>query len=65
MKMSYFDATDTLYIELSQSESAETQQLDENTILDLDQSGQIISITLEHASHRGDVHNLVLSGIAP
>jgi len=64
MKMSYFDDTDTLYIEFRESDVADTQDLDENTILDLDQSGQIISITMEHASQRTDIRKLVLSGIA-
>jgi len=64
MKMSYFDDTDTLYIEFKEAEVTETKDLDENTLLDLDQSGQIISITVEHASERTDVQNLVLSGIA-
>ena len=64
MKMSYFDDTDTLYIEFKEAEVTETKDLDEDTLLDLDQSGQIISITVEHASERTDVQKLVLSGIA-
>lgn len=62
--MSYFDDTDTLYIEFKEAEVTETKDLDENTLLDLDQSGHIISITVEHASERTDVNKLVLSGIA-
>jgi len=64
MKMSYFDDTDTLYIEFKEEEVTETKDLDEDTLLDLDQSGHIISITVEHASERTDVNKLVLSGIA-
>ena len=64
MKMSYFDDTDTLYIEFSESDIVETKDLDENTLLDLNSSGQIVAITVEHASQRTDVNNLVLSGIA-
>jgi uncharacterized protein YuzE len=64
MKMSHFDDTDTLYIELRESDVTETKDLDENTLLDLDEQGQIIAITLEHASERTDVRKLVLSGIA-
>jgi uncharacterized protein YuzE len=64
MKMSYFDDTDTLYIEFKEAEVTETKDLDEDTLLDLDQSGHIISITVEHASERTDVNKLVLSGIA-
>jgi len=62
--MKYYDDTDTLYIEFKESDVVETKDLDDNTLLDLDQNGQIISITLEHASQRTDVNKLVLSGIA-
>jgi uncharacterized protein YuzE len=34
---------------------AETKDLDENTILDLDRSGNICGITIEHASERTDI----------
>ena len=64
MKMSYFDDTDTLYIEFKESDVAETKDLDENTLLDVDSNGQIIAITVEHASQRTDINKLVLSGIA-
>jgi uncharacterized protein YuzE len=64
MKMNYYDDTDTLYIEFRESGVVETKDLDENILLDLDQNGQIISITVEHASQRTDVNKLVLSGIA-
>lgn len=64
MKMSYFDDTDTLYIEFRQTDVAETKDLDENTLLDVDADGEIIAITVEHASKRTDVSKLVLSGIA-
>ncbi len=62
--MSYFEDTDTLYIELKGDTVAETKDLDENTILDLDADGNIIAITVEHASKRTDVQQLTLSGIA-
>ena len=64
MKLSYFQDTDTLYIELREADRVETKDLDDNTILDFDEDGQIISITLEHASGRTDVHRVILSGIA-
>lgn len=64
MKMSYFDDTDTLYIEFKEDSVVETKDLDQNTILDLDASGNIVAITVEHASKRTDVNQLTLSGIA-
>jgi len=64
MKMSYFQETDTLYIELKGADVVETKDLDENTIMDLDSQGNMISITIEHASSRADLHQVTLSGIA-
>lgn len=64
MKVSYFDDSDTLYIELKSDQISETRDLDENTILDLDASGNILGISLEHASTRTDLSCLQLSGIA-
>lgn len=64
MKVSYFEDTDTLYIELQQADIKESKDLDENTILDIDSEGNIVAITMERASTRTDVHNLTLSGIA-
>ena len=54
MKVRYFADTDTLLIELRNVPVVETRDLDENTILDLDGSGQVCAITVEHASrHAG------------
>ncbi|MBT0587505.1 DUF2283 domain-containing protein [Alteromonas oceanisediminis] len=64
MKMSYFEDTDTLYIQFSDGEVFETKDLDENTLLDVDSNGNMIAITMEHASTRADVSNLSVSGIA-
>lgn len=64
MKVKYFKDTDTLYIEFSAQNITETKDLDENTVLDLDQSGNICAITFEHASDRTDVQQVTLEGIA-
>lgn len=64
MKVSYFDDTDTLYIEFSANDIVESKNLDENTLLDVDVNGNICAITFEHASQRTDVSHLVLEGIA-
>ena len=55
MKIKYFTDTDTLYIELHLAEIADTRDLDEDTLLDLDAFGQVCAITLEHASVRARI----------
>jgi uncharacterized protein YuzE len=51
MKIQYFQDTDTLYIEFKTTEVAQTKDLDEDTLLDLDRDGNIAAITIEHASN--------------
>ncbi len=54
MKVKYFEETDTLHIELRPGPVAETRELDENTLLDLDKEGNICAFTIEHAKdHAG------------
>ncbi len=55
MKIKYFKETDTLYIEFKAAEIAESKDLDENTIIDLDRDGRICGITVEHAGDRADI----------
>lgn len=64
MKVQYFEDTDTLYIEIQRSAIAETRDLDENTLLDVDADGNVCAITFEHASERTDVEHITLEGIA-
>ena len=46
MKITYFQDTDTLYIEFRASDVAETRELDENTLLDIDARGHLCGLTL-------------------
>jgi len=55
MKIQYFQDTDTLYIAFKEAQVAETRDLDENTLLDIDREGNICGITVEHASQRTDI----------
>ncbi len=64
MKVQYFEDTDTLYIEFRDRDIAQSKDLDENTVLDVDADGNVCAITFEHASHRTDVHRLTVEGIA-
>jgi uncharacterized protein YuzE len=52
MKDRYFADTDTLLIEFRDARVAETRDLDENTLLDVDSQGSICAMTVEHASQR-------------
>ncbi len=64
MKIQYFQDTDTLYIEFRPTEVSETRDLDENTLLDLDQDGNICGITVEHAGERADIPHFSFEQVA-
>ena len=64
MKIRYFAATDTLFIEFRDAPVSETRDLDENTLLDVDASGNICAITVEHASQRADIPRFSYEQIA-
>ena len=64
MKVKYFEDTDTLYIEFRELAITQSRDLDENTVLDLDEKGNVCAITFEHASSRTNVQQVTLEGIA-
>lgn len=64
MKIKYFEDTDTLHIEFRATEVAETKDLDENTLLDIDEAGNICGITIEHAKQRVDIPHFSFEQIA-
>jgi uncharacterized protein YuzE len=64
MKVQYFPDTDTVLVTLNNLPVAQTKDLDENTLLDLDSNGNLVSITIEHARERADIANFSFEQIA-
>ncbi len=64
MRIKYFLDTDTLYIEFRPAKVAETKDLNENTLLDLDKDGNICAITVEHAKDRADISHFSFEQVA-
>ena len=55
MKVRYFPDTDTLLINFSDKKIAETRDLDENILIELDEGGRLVSMTIEHATRHINV----------
>jgi len=55
MKVRYFPDTDTLLVDFSDRKVAETRDLNENTLVELDENGHVVSMTIEHAKQQTDV----------
>jgi uncharacterized protein YuzE len=49
MKVKYFPDTDTALMEFSDAKVAETKEISENIYVDLDEHGNLVSMTIEHA----------------
>jgi len=49
MKIIYFPDTDTALVEISDKDGSETRAIGENICIDLDSSGNLVSMTIEHA----------------
>lgn len=64
MKITYYQDTDTLYIEFREAEVAETREFDEDTLLDLDEGGNLCGLTLEHARERADIPHVTFEQVA-
>ncbi len=64
MKIRYFKDTDTLHIEFRSAAVAETRDLDEDTILDVDEHGEICAMTIEHASRRAGAPQVTFEQVA-
>jgi uncharacterized protein YuzE len=63
MRIKYFEDTDTTLVELSSNPPVETRELSENIYLDLDKDGNVVSITIEHASASSDTREFLYQRI--
>lgn len=55
MKIKYFSDTDTALIEFSNQIVAETQEISENLYIDLDEKGNLVSMTIEQAKENANI----------
>ena len=58
MKVHYFQETDSLYIDLSQKEGVDSREVAPGVVLDLDATGQVVGIDIDHASKIVDLSKL-------
>ena len=49
MKVKYFSDTDTAQVEFTDNDVAETKEISDNVYVDLDQEGNLVNMTIEHA----------------
>jgi uncharacterized protein YuzE len=55
MKIKYFSDTDTAHIEFTDKEVNETKEISENIYIDVDDKGNIVNMTIEHARSNAEL----------
>ena len=58
MKIRYFADSDTALIEFSNESIIETREISENLYIDLDEKGNLVSMTIEHAKEKANISEL-------
>ena len=64
MKIKYFEDTDTALLELGKAIPVETREISEDVYSDVDEQGNVVSITVEHASQRSELSEFSFQKIA-
>ena len=61
MKLTYYPEPDSLYIDLSEQPSVDSQEISEGIVLDYDASGNLVGIDIDNASKKVQLKELTLS----
>ena len=56
MQARYFPDTDTLLLTFSHNDIAESYDLNEDVLVEVDKDGRVVSMTVEHAKQQTDVN---------
>jgi uncharacterized protein YuzE len=60
MNVKYFHDTDTALLEFSLRPVEQTREISENVYVDLDSSGNLVSMTIEHARQNASLPKVVV-----
>lgn len=63
MILNYYSDTDSLYIDLSSKDSAETREISQGINLDYDEDGELVGIDIDNVSKKLDFTDLTLNHI--
>jgi uncharacterized protein YuzE len=65
MKLHYYPETDSLYIELKTAPGAETREIVEGLMVDLDANGEVVGFDIDHASSKLDLSKIETIALPP
>ncbi|MBN8247088.1 MAG: DUF2283 domain-containing protein [Verrucomicrobia bacterium] len=61
MKIEYFPDTDSLYIDLADRPGADTREIEEGIVLDVDEHGRAVGLDIDQASKHLSLRTLNLN----
>ena len=61
MKLNYYPDTDSLYIDLSEKKSVESEEISEGVVVDYDENGDIVGIDIDNASLKLELNQLFIN----
>ena len=61
MKLNYYAATDSLYIDLSEQPSVESREISDGVVLDYDSRGNLVGIDIDNASKKVQLEQLLVN----
>ena len=64
MKFHYYPETDSLYIDLSEKVSADSEEVAPGVVLDFDAQGALVGIDIDRASKVANLSRLEVEGIS-
>ena len=65
MKLHYYPETDSLYIELRSTPGADTVEIVEGLVVDLDEHGDVVGFDIDRASRRLDLSKVETVSLPP
>jgi len=65
MKLHYYPATDSLYIELKNAPGAEAPEIVAGLVVDLDANGNVVGLDIDHASRKLDLSKVETIALPP
>jgi len=63
MKIEYFPETDSLYIDLADRPGADSLEIEEGIVVDVDEHGRIVGLDIDQASKHLSLGKLDLKGL--
>lgn len=63
MKFHYYPETDSLYIELSDEPSTDSQEIKPGIVLDLDKEGNLVGLDIDQASKKINLSRLEIESL--